>query len=100
MSLIDGDNSRYEEKHKPHLSWDWYDHGLEDGDLIQGPYFPQVYPQLLEKETELRENKEIGYFSASWSNMIPFIKNALKGLSRTRKKNCDFSVDPASASKQ
>ena len=41
MSLIDGEHSVFDGKTKPHLNWDWYDHGLEEGDLIQGPYFPQ-----------------------------------------------------------
>ena len=97
MSLIEGDTSRYDEKRKPHLTWDWYDHGLQDGDLIQGPYFPQIYPALNTSETDAREQGKIGYFTAQWANMWPFVRNALYGLGKTRVSGCNFAVDPATA---
>merc|ERR1719369_709682 len=94
MTLIDGDTTRYDEDRKPNLSWDWYDHGLHDGDLIQGPYFPQIYPSLNSTETQAREQRTIGYFTASWTSTWPFIRSALAGLGSTRISDCKFTVDP------
>ena len=95
MCLIEGETSRYEDSRKPHLNWDWYDHGIQDGDLIQGPYFPQIYPSLNTSETSAREQATIGYFSASWASLWPFIRNTVVGLGATKKPGCNFAVDPA-----
>jgi len=92
MSLIDGSTSRYDKNHKPHLSWDWYGHGVEHGDLIQGPYFPQVYPVMDMQETRAREEGRIGYFTGEWAKMWPFIKNVLYNFGGSKKSRCQFEM--------
>ena len=49
VSLISGE-AVFSAARPPHLSWHWYGHGLQDGDTIAGPYFPQIYPAMLESE--------------------------------------------------
>ena len=97
MCLIEGETSRFEDNKKPHINWDWIDHGIKEGDLIQGPYFPQIYPSLNSSETQAREQRSIAYFSASWENFYPFIRNKLSGLGwgRAKQPGCNFAVDPA-----
>ena len=92
VSLIDGTTSRYDENHKPHLSWDWYGHGVEHGDLIQGPYFPQVYPTMDMQETKAREEGRIGYFTGDWVKMWPFIRNVLYNFGGSKKTRCQFEI--------
>ena len=91
VSLIEGSTSRFEDERKPHLSWDWYNHGIEDGDLISGPYFPQVDPGLIVSETLARDKGEIGYFTGKWTKMWPFIKNVLYNFGGSKKTRCKFS---------
>jgi len=93
MTLVDGERTRYDASRKPNLSWDWYEHGVSDGDLIQGPYFPQLYPELLTSETEAREQRQIGYFSAGWTSTLPYIRNMFRGLG-SQQPACSFTVDP------
>jgi len=90
MSLIEGETSKYDEKRKPHISWDLYNHGLEHGDLIQGAYFPQVYPAMNRSETLAREEGSIGYFSGAWAQMWPFYKNVLYNFGGSNKARCQF----------
>ena len=93
MSLIEGSTSVYDEEHKPHLSWDWYNHGLVHGDLIQGPYFPQIYPALNRGETVAREQGEIGYFTGEWRKMWPPIKNVLYNFGGSKNTRCQFVME-------
>jgi len=90
VSLIEGTTSRYDENHKPHLSWDWYGHGIQHGDLIQGPYFPQVFPDMDSEETMARQEGRIGYFTGDWAKMWPFIKNVLYSFGGNKKTRCQF----------
>ena len=93
MSLIEGSTSVYDEERKPHLSWDWYNHGLVHGDLIQGPYFPQIYPALDRGETMAREQGEIGYFTGEWRKMWPPIKNVLYSFGGSKNTRCQFVME-------
>ena len=91
MSLIEGTSSVFQEDKKPHLSWDWYNHGVEDGGLIQGPYFPQIYPTLLQDESDARERRQIGYFTGKWSKMFKFMKGVFQSFGGSKKTRCQFS---------
>jgi len=92
-SLIEGSTSVFEEDKKPHLSWDWYDHRLKHGDIIQGPYFPQVYPELLPEETKAREDGQVQYFSGPvFSQMVPMMLKVLKFFGGSPQSRCQYDV--------
>jgi len=92
MSLIEGSTSVFKENKKPHLSWDWYDHGVEDGDIISGPYFPQIYPGVLPGETEAREDGKVQYFSGSFEKALPFIIDLISVFGGGTSLRCRYDV--------